>query len=56
MYHSAANGIVERGYKPIVDALAKITDGGLGNWVRNLPSVLFADYTSIHQPIGKTPF
>jgi hypothetical protein len=48
--------MVERGHKPIVDALAKLTDGGLGNWVRNLPSVLFADRTSVHQPTGKTPF
>ena len=47
-YHPAANGIVERGHKPIVDALAKLTDGGLGNWVRNLPLVLFADRTSVH--------
>ena len=55
-YHPAANGMVERGHKPIVDALAKMTDGGLGNWVKNLPTVLFADRTSIHQPTGKTPF
>src|SRR3979490_1624200 len=48
--------MVERGHKPIVDALAKMTDSGLGNWVRNLSSVLFADCTSIHQPTGKTPF
>ncbi len=33
VYHLAANGIVERGYKPIVDALAKMINGGLGNWV-----------------------
>jgi len=55
-YHPAANGMVERGHKPITDALAKLTDGGLGNWVRNLPTVLFADRTSVHQPTGKTPF
>jgi hypothetical protein len=55
-YHPAANGMVEQGHKPIVDALAKMTDSGLGNWVRNLSSVLFADCTSIHQPTDKTPF
>ena len=55
-YHPAANGMVERGHKPIVDALAELTDGGLGNWVRNLPSVLFADRTSVHQPTRRTPF
>ncbi len=32
-YHLAANKIVERGYKPIVDTLAKITNGELGNWM-----------------------
>src|SRR5271156_2276166 len=48
--------MVERGHKPITDALAKLMDGGLGNWVKNLSSVLFADRTSIHQPTGKTPF
>jgi hypothetical protein len=48
--------MVEQGHKPITDALAKLTDGGLGNWVRNLPTVLFADRTSVHQPTGKTPF
>jgi hypothetical protein len=48
--------MVERGHKPIVDALAKLMDGGFGNWVRNLLSVLFADCTLVHQPTGKTPF
>ena len=55
-YYPAANGMVEQGHKPIVDALAKMTDSGLGNWVRNLPLVLFADCISIHQPTGRTPF
>ena len=48
--------MVERGHKPIVDALAKLTDGGLGNWVKNLPTVLFAERTTVHQPTGRTPF
>lgn len=48
--------MVERGRKPITDALAKLTDGGLGTWVQNLSTVLFADRTSVHQPTGKTPF
>ncbi len=55
-YHPAANGMVERGHKSIVDGLAKMTNGGLGNWVRNLSSVLFAERTSVHQPTGRTPF
>jgi len=48
--------MIERGHKPIVDALAKMTDGGLGNWVGNLSLVLFADRTLVHQPTRKTPF
>jgi hypothetical protein len=48
--------MIERGHKLIVDALAKLIDSGLGNWVRNLSLVLFADYTLVHQPTGKTPF
>jgi hypothetical protein len=56
LYHPAANRMVERGHKPITGALAKLSDGGLGNWVRNLLTVLFADRTSIHQPTGWTPF
>jgi len=48
--------MIERGHKPITDALAKLIDGGLGSWVRNLSTVLFADQTSIHQPTRRTPF
>jgi hypothetical protein len=55
-YHPAANRMVERGHKSIVDALTKMTDGGLEDWVWNLLSVLFTDRTSIHQPTGKVPF
>ena len=30
-FHSQANGMVEQGHKPIVNALAKIINGGLDN-------------------------
>jgi hypothetical protein len=30
-YNSKANGIIERGHLPIINAFAKITDGGKGN-------------------------
>ena len=30
-YHLAANGMVERGHKPITNALAKLTNKGLGS-------------------------
>ena len=32
-YHRQANGMIERGHKPIVDALSKMTNGGLGKCV-----------------------
>src|SRR5438045_3127242 len=31
-------------------------DGGIGNWVTNLPAVLLAEWTTVHQPTGQTPF
>ena len=55
-YHQQANGMVERGHNPIVEALSRMTDGGVGNWVTNLPAVLLADRTTIHDPTGQTPF
>lgn len=64
-YHPQTNGMIERGHKPIVDALSKISTGGSTNWVRNLPAV----YRQIgqlcaHQPallhitsiVGANPF
>jgi hypothetical protein len=29
-YNAKANGIIERGHKPIINALIKITKGGIG--------------------------
>jgi hypothetical protein len=55
-YHPPANGIIEQGHKLIVNALVKLIDGGLGNWVQNLSTVLFVDCTLVHQLTGRTPF
>ena len=55
-YHPQANGMVERGHNPITEALACMTEGSKGNWVTNLPAVLLADRTTVHQPTGMTPF
>ena len=55
-YHLQANGMIERGHSPITEALACMTDGGVGNWVTNLPAVLLADRTTIHQLTGRIPF
>ena len=55
-YHQQANGMIERGHKPIVDALSKMSDGGSTNWVRNLPSVLLADRSTVRTSTGLTPY
>ena len=55
-YHPQANGMVERGHKPIVDALSKMTNGGQGNWVDNLHSVLFADRATVRTSTGHSPY
>jgi hypothetical protein len=55
-YHPQANGMVERGHKPIVDALAKMMNGGEGDWVHCLPAVLLADRTTTRVSTGQTPY
>jgi len=42
-YHLLANRMIEWGYKPITNALAKLIDRGLRSWIRNLSTMLFAD-------------
>jgi hypothetical protein len=39
-YNVKANGMIERGHKSVVDILAKMTEGGIDKWVRNLYTVL----------------
>jgi len=56
VYHPQANRIIERGYKPVTKALARITKKGKGNWVKTLLAVLLADQTTVHRPTGKTLF
>ena len=55
-YHPQANGMVERGHQPIVDGLAKMTDGGRYNWVRNLHAILWADRTTVKRSTGMSPY
>ena len=55
-YHPQANGMIERGHKPIVDALSKMSAGGSTNWVRNLPAVLWADRSTVRSSTGFTPY
>ena len=55
-YNSRANGTVERGHLTILDALSKMTDGGMKHWIRHLPSVLLAERITTHRPTGMDPF
>jgi hypothetical protein len=55
-YNVKANGMIERGHKSIIDALAKMTKGGIDKWVRNLHTVLWVDKIIIRKSTGYTPF
>lgn len=35
-FYPQANGMVEHGHKPIMDAFAKITNRSLNNWIESL--------------------
>jgi hypothetical protein len=48
--------MVERGHRSIVEALARMMNGRIRRWTRNLPSVLLAKRTTIHNSTRKTPF
>ena len=54
VYHPQANGMVERGHKPIVDALGKIINGGFTGWIKHLPAVLWADRITVRVSTGLT--
>ena len=54
-YHPEANGLVESGHKPVVDALSKFADGG-EDWEPHFHSVLMADCVSVRSSTGETPF
>ena len=55
-YHPQANGMIERGHKPIVDALSKMSARGYTNWVRILPAILWANRLTVRTSTGLTPY
>ncbi len=55
-YNSKGNGMIERGHQAFINALIALTIGGKKKWTRLLPTVLFADRTTVHGPTGFTPF
>jgi hypothetical protein len=50
-YHPQGQGLIERGHKEIIGALRKMR----GNWVQNLPRVLWADRVTVKRSTGETP-
>jgi hypothetical protein len=48
--------MIERGYKPFINALFKIINEGFGNWVNNLFAVLWANRFIIRRSTGFIPF
>jgi Integrase zinc binding domain/RNase H-like domain found in reverse transcriptase/Reverse transcriptase (RNA-dependent DNA polymerase) len=55
-YHPQANGMVERGHRPIVDSLAKLAAVGRGNWLQNLAGVLWADRVTTRTTTGVSAY
>jgi hypothetical protein len=39
-YYSQINDMIEKGYRSLINALSKMTNGKLKNWIDNLPAVL----------------
>jgi hypothetical protein len=56
VYNFKANGMIERGHSPIINVFAKMTDGGEGNWVQNLYTVLWTDRMIMRKSTGYTSF
>jgi transposase InsO family protein len=55
-YYPEANGMVERGHKPIKDTLVKMCGGSGGKWREYLPLVLLSDRISTKRTTGFTPY
>lgn len=54
-YHPQANGLVERGHQPVVDALQKISETPK-DWPGHLHAVLWADRVTTRRSTARTPF
>jgi hypothetical protein len=48
--------MIERGHKPVINALTKMTKGGIGKWIRNLHVIFWVDRIIIRKNTGYTPF
>jgi hypothetical protein len=55
-YNAKVNGMIERDYKPVINALVKMTKDGIGKWIRNLHAILWTDRIIIRKNTGYTFF
>jgi hypothetical protein len=58
-YHAAANAIIERGYRPIADALSKLpssSDEPKEMWINHLPALHWANRITFRCTTGYSPF
>jgi len=55
-YHPESAGMIERGHKPILDALSKRCSGKPDEWPLHLPAVLWADRITTKRTTKQTPF
>jgi hypothetical protein len=53
-YHPQSNGMVEAGHRPIITALAKLTNGGYHKSGQFLPAVMWAERTTVVSATGLT--
>jgi hypothetical protein len=56
-YHPQANGMIEVGHKPVVNALSKMSKvPSKSDWMSHLHAVLWADRTTVRSSTGLTPY
>jgi hypothetical protein len=58
-YLAAANGAIQRGYRPITDTVSKLTgrsDDANEMWIDYLPAVLWADSITIRSTTAHSQF
>ena len=55
-YHSQSNAPVERGHRPLIASLAKMTEGKSGDWPKYFPTALWADRITVKRSTGYTPY
>jgi hypothetical protein len=55
-YYPESNGMIERGHRPIKDALVKLCGESGGKWREYLPLVLFSDRISTKRTTGYSPY